>query len=88
MDNFIQIEIYTTSQAIDGITGALTDYGITGFIISDSADFEDFLADKDANWDYVDDELMGLKNRRAAYHSVCSRQRAGRGDGGGYKVPH
>lgn len=61
MDNFIQIEIYTTSQAIDGITGALTDYGITGFIISDSADFEDFLADKDANWDYVDDELMGLK---------------------------
>ena len=62
MDNFIQIDIYTSSQAIDGITGALTDYGITGFIISDSADFESFLADKDANWDYVDDELMGLKN--------------------------
>lgn len=61
MDNFIQIDIYTSSQAIDGITGALTDYGITGFIISDSADFEDFLADKNANWDYVDDELMGLK---------------------------
>ncbi len=61
MDNFIQIDIYTSSQAIDGITGALTDYGITGFIISDSADFESFLADKDANWDYVDDELMGLK---------------------------
>ena len=61
MDNFIQIDIYTSSAAIDGITGALTDYGITGFIICDSADFEDFLADKDANWDYVDDELMGLK---------------------------
>lgn len=61
MDSFIQIDIYTSSQAIDGITGALTDYGITGFIISDSADFESFLADKDANWDYVDDELMGLR---------------------------
>lgn len=61
MDNFIQIDIYTSSQAIDGLTGALTDYGITGFIIQDSADFESFLADKDANWDYVDDELMGLK---------------------------
>lgn len=61
MDNFIQIDIYTSSQAIDGITGALTDYGITGFIIQDSADFESFLEDKDANWDYVDDELMGLK---------------------------
>jgi ribosomal protein L11 methyltransferase len=61
MDSFIQIDIYTSSQAIDGITGALTDYGITGFIIQDSADFESFLADKNANWDYVDDELMGLK---------------------------
>ncbi len=61
MDNFTQIDIYTSSQAIDGITGALTEYGITGFIIQDSADFEDFLADKNANWDYVDDGLMGLK---------------------------
>lgn len=61
MDSFIQIDIYTSSQAIDGITGALTEYGITGFIIQDSADFEDFLSDKNANWDYVDDELMGLK---------------------------
>lgn len=61
MDSFIQIDIYTSSQAIDGITGALTEYGITGFIIQDSADFEDFLADKNANWDYVDDGLMGLK---------------------------
>ncbi len=62
MDNFIQIDIYTASEAVDGITAALTDYGITGFIIQDSADFEDFLADKSANWDYVDDSLMGLKN--------------------------
>ncbi len=62
MDNFTQIDIYTSSQAIDGLTGALEEYGITGFIIQDSADFEDFLADKNANWDYVDDELMGLKN--------------------------
>ena len=61
MDSFIQIDIYTSSLAIDGITGALAEYGITGFIIQDSADFEDFLADKNANWDYVDDELMGLK---------------------------
>ncbi len=59
--NYIQADIYTSSEAIDAITGALTDCGITGFVISDSADFESFLADKNANWDYVDDELMGLK---------------------------
>lgn len=62
MDSFIQIDIYTSSEAVDGITGALADYGITGFIIKDGADFESFLADKNANWDYVDDELMGLKD--------------------------
>ena len=62
MDNFYQVDIYTSSEAIDGITGALQDYGITGFIIKDGADFEDFLADKNANWDYVDDSLMSLKN--------------------------
>lgn len=61
MDNFIQIDIFTSSEAIDGITGALTDRGVTGFIIQDSADFEDFLEDKNANWDYVDDSLMRLK---------------------------
>lgn len=62
MDNFIQIDIYTSSAAIDGLTGALTDRGFTGFIIRDGADFEEFLEDKNANWDYVDDSLMGLKN--------------------------
>ena len=62
MDNFYQIDIFTSSEAIDGITGALQDYGVTGFIIKDGADFEDFLADKNANWDYVDDSLMSLKN--------------------------
>ncbi len=61
MDNFIQIDIYTSSAAIDGLTGALTDRGVTGFIIQDSADFEEFLENKEANWDYVDDSLMGLK---------------------------
>lgn len=62
MDNFIQIDIYTSSAAIDGLTGALIDRGVTGFIIQDSADFEEFLEDKNANWDYVDDSLMGLKD--------------------------
>lgn len=62
MDNFIQIDIYTSSAAIDGLTGSLAERGVTGFVIRDSADFEDFLEDKSANWDYVDDSLMGLKD--------------------------
>ncbi len=62
MDNFIQIDIYTSSAALDGITARLSDLGIDGFAVRDSADFKDFLADKNANWDYVDDSLMGLEN--------------------------
>ncbi|MCM1335313.1 MAG: 50S ribosomal protein L11 methyltransferase, partial [Eubacterium sp.] len=33
-----------------------------GFVIHDPADFEEFLQNKDMNWDYVDDGLMRLKN--------------------------
>ena len=62
MDNFIQADIYTSSAAIDGITYRLSDLGIDGFSIRDSADFNDFMADKNANWDYVDDSLMGLES--------------------------
>lgn len=61
MDRFIQVDIYTSSQAIDGITGAISEYGINGFIISDGADFTDFLENETDKWDYVDKSLMGLK---------------------------
>ncbi len=61
MDRFIQVDIYTSSQAIDGITGAISEYGINGFIISDGADFVDFLENETDKWDYVDESLMGLK---------------------------
>lgn len=61
MDRFIQVDIYTSSQAIDGITGAVSEYGINGFIISDGADFVDFLENETDKWDYVDEGLMELK---------------------------
>lgn len=70
MDNFIQADIYTASQAIDGITGALTDYGITGFIISDSADFESFLADKKLKLGLRRRRADGAEQGRAAHHAV------------------
>ncbi|MBP3270693.1 MAG: 50S ribosomal protein L11 methyltransferase [Ruminococcus sp.] len=57
-----EVDIYTTTEGIDVVTGTLTDLGVSGFVIKDSADFEEFLADKTGNWDYIDDDLMGLKN--------------------------
>ncbi|MDO5125730.1 MAG: 50S ribosomal protein L11 methyltransferase [Ruminococcus sp.] len=60
--NWVEIDIYTTSEGVEPLTGCLLNAGINGFAIKDSADFESFLSDKTANWDYIDDDLMGLKN--------------------------
>lgn len=59
--NFMQVDIYTTSEAVNVLVMQLSELGINGFVIHDSADFEEFLSDKTMNWDYIDDDLMGLK---------------------------
>lgn len=60
--NWVEIDIYTTTDGVEPLTGSLLGMGINGFVIKDSADFQEFLSDKTANWDYIDDDLMGLKN--------------------------
>ncbi len=60
--DFIEAKIYTTTEGIDPVTSRLMDAGITGFVIEDSADFENFLNDTTIYWDYVDEDLMKLKN--------------------------
>ena len=59
--DFLEIDIYTESAAVDVLVMQLSELGITGFVIHDSADFDEFMENKESNWDYVDDELMGLK---------------------------
>ena len=64
--DWAEINIYTTTEGIEPLTAALIGLGITGFVIKDSKDFEDFLANKTGNWDYIDDDLMGLKDCETA----------------------
>ncbi|MBD5115279.1 MAG: 50S ribosomal protein L11 methyltransferase [Ruminococcaceae bacterium] len=59
---FKKIDVYTKSEAVYPLTIQLSELGINGFEIHDSADFEDFMENKEMNWDYVDDDLMNLKN--------------------------
>lgn len=59
--NWTAVKIYTTTEGIELVTSKLMDIGITGFVIEDKQDFEDFLNHKDGNWDYVDDDLMELR---------------------------
>ena len=56
-----QITIYTTTPAIDIVSGFLTMHGIRGVMIEDAQDFTDFLSDTIIHWDYVDEDLMRLK---------------------------
>lgn len=60
---WIEVHIKTSTAGIDCVCGRLMDIGITGFAIEDAADFEEFLNDKNGNWDYIDDDLMKLKSR-------------------------
>ena len=60
--DWLQADIYTNTNGIEPVTGRLLDLGITGFVIKDAEDFNAFLEDKNGNWDYIDDDLMGLRN--------------------------
>lgn len=59
--NWIEVNIYTTSEGVDPVCGCLMCIGINGFAIKDSKDFEDFLERKDGNWDYIDGDLMEMR---------------------------
>lgn len=66
---FRQLDIYTNSEAVQVLTMLVSELGFNGFIIHDAADFEEFLENKEYNWDYVDDSLMGLKDVKT--HITC-----------------
>ena len=55
-----EVNIYTTTDGIELLCSKLEDIGIKGFAIRDSADFNEFLENKNGQWDYIDEDLMGL----------------------------
>ncbi len=55
-----EVNIFTSAEAIELLTAKLMDIGVKGFVIKDSDDFREFLENKNGQWDYIDDDLMGL----------------------------
>ena len=45
--NWIETQIDTASAGVDALCAMLTDLGIKGFAISDPADFQEFLQNKE-----------------------------------------
>lgn len=60
--NWIEASIYTTTNGIEIINGALINLGINDAVIEDASVFEDFLHDDTMNWDYYDEELTKMKD--------------------------
>lgn len=56
-----EITIHTTSAGIEAVSNVLIALGVGGFEVVDSRDFEEFLETTTPHWDYVDDELLQLR---------------------------
>ena len=59
--DWLELKIDTAPTGIDPVTEMLTEHGVTGVIIDDQRDFQDFMAHNQAYWDYVDEDLVKEK---------------------------
>jgi ribosomal protein L11 methyltransferase len=62
MMNWLEVKIYTSKQGIEVITGVLLQLGVTGFVVQDPDDFDEFLKGQGTTWDYMDEEVAKLKD--------------------------
>lgn len=64
--DWTQVKVYTTTPAIEIVSGYLISHGLKGLMIEDSNDFCDFLEDTTIHWDYIDEDLMKMKDCQTA----------------------
>ena len=55
---WLEITVQTEPERIDDIAAALTAGGFSDLVIEDQDQFEDFLQENKACWDYIDEELQ------------------------------
>lgn len=60
--NWTEVTIYTTTNGIEIINGALINLGINDAVIEDAGVFEDFLHNDTLNWDYYDEDMANMKS--------------------------
>ena len=56
--NYLEITIRTASESIEDTAGALTAGGFSDLVMEDQGEFENFLEENRACWDYIDEELQ------------------------------
>ena len=55
---WLELKIDTVSSGIEAVAAALTAGGFADLVLEDQAEFEDFLEDNKAYWDYIDEDLQ------------------------------
>ena len=55
---WLEITVHTEPERIDDTAAALTAGGFSDLVIEDQSQFEDFLQENRACWDYIDEELQ------------------------------
>ena len=56
--NWLEITINTACDCIEEVAAALTAGGFSDLVLEDQAEFEDFLEQNRACWDYIDEQLQ------------------------------
>ena len=56
--NYLEVTVNTVSQSIETVAAALTAGGFDSLVVEDQAEFEHFLEDNRAYWDYIDESLQ------------------------------
>ncbi len=59
---WIKTVVHTSTEGIEPVSGILLLNGINGYEVCDSADFNSFLENKEVYFDYIEDELLSLKD--------------------------
>ena len=55
---YLELTVATDAASIDAVAQALTAGGFADLVIEDQAEFESFLEDNRAYWDYIDEDLQ------------------------------
>ena len=56
--DYLEVTIQTASAGIEDVASALTAGGFDSLVVEDQAEYENFLEDNRAYWDYIDEEFQ------------------------------
>jgi len=55
---WLEVAVNTTADKLDELSGRLINAGMTGLVVEDEGEFQQFLENNRQYWDYVDQELL------------------------------